>query len=208
VDMAMRNQVSFALYGDWPEGRRRYSSWMIPAEYSKVAVVVKPSSLKKGELGNVLDMVRSGGKAVFMDLEPADMAILEKQRDFPVKGALRKTISTFSGWFHWFRKMNLVAGLPGLWPDEPGIYLAGEPLADLIPVWSLPEPSSSATVFAGATGMNIRIMEPQGPAWHWGADIMEAPYGKGRLVFCQYRLLTAVETESAARMLFYRLLLL
>ena len=208
VDASMRGQISFALYGEWPEGRRKYASCLIPAEYSKVAIIVKPSKLAKGELGKALDMARNGGKAVLMDLEPADLVELAKFRDFPVKGELRKTVSTFSGWFHWFRKMNLMAGLPGMWPDSPGQFLAGEPMADLIPIWSLPEPEWSATVFAGATGINIRIMEPQAPNWHWCADIYEIPYGKGKLAFCQYRLLTAIETDPTARMLFYRLLLL
>jgi len=208
VDTSMRSQKSFAVYGEWPGLKGIFPSWLIPAEYSQFAVVVKPSKLKKGDLGKALDMARNGGKVVFMELEPADWAELRKFRDIPVKGELRKTISTFSGWFHWVRKMNILAGLPGLWPDEPGKYLAGEPLADLVPVWSLPEPTGSATIYAGATGMNIRIMEPNAPAWHWYADIMEVPYGKGKLIFCQYRLLEAIETDPTARMLFYRLLLL
>lgn len=208
IDTSMRNQASFALYGEWPGLGRLFRSWIIPAEYSKVAVVVKPAALKKGELGKALDAARGGGKTVFMELDPADLAELAKFRDIPVKGSLRKSISTFSGWFHWFRKMNLLAGLPGMWPDTPGQFMAGEPLADILPVWTLPEPGGSATVFAGATGINLRIMEPKGPAWHWGADIMEVPYGKGKLVFCQYRLLAVIETDPVARMLFYRLLLL
>lgn len=206
VDSSMRSQKSFSLYGPGDGIKRRFGSWLIPAEFAGIAVVVRPAGLAKGEIGRALDTARNGGKAVFIELDPADLAALGKYRDFPVKGTPRKSVSTFSGWFHWFRKMNMAAGLPGISWGTPGEYLAGEPLASLIPVWTLPEPGPGATVFAGATGINLRIMEPDGPAWHWGADIMEVPYGKGRLVFCQYRILDAIETDPVARMLFYRLL--
>jgi len=208
IDVSVGSQKSFALYGEAPAVKRAFSSWLIPAEFSQSAVVVKPASLPKAELGKALETARKGGKTVLLELEPADLTALAKFGDFPVKGGARKTVSTFVGWFHWFRKVRFMSGLPGVGADEPGRFLAGEALADILPVWSLPEPTGSATVFAGATGMNIRIMEPKGPPWHWCTDIMEVTYGKGKLVFCQYRLLKALDTNPAARTLFYRLLML
>jgi len=200
------SQVSFTLLGEAPALWRVFGGWLIPREDSAILVAARPAALQRKELEQALATAKRGGRVVFLDLAPEDLAALQKLAGFPLKGGLRKSISTFMGWFHWFRRITPMGGLPGIGDREPGRWMAGEPLANLLPIWSLPEPSGSATIYAGAAGMNIRIMEPDGPAWHWCADIMAVAYGKGKLVFCQYRLLEALESNPAAQSLFCRLL--
>jgi hypothetical protein len=73
---------------------------------------------------------------------------------------------------------------------------------------SLPE-LPGAAIYAGACGTDRLGFESADAALAhmsgWYADMMEIPLGKGRVLFCQYRLLPHLD-QPLARHLFYRLL--
>jgi hypothetical protein len=202
------SQISFALAGESPEISAAYGGWLIPQEYATVLVAARPAAAGWQETFNLLSAVYAGKKAVFMDLGPEDVEAINTIPGLPWKLSLAKTICTFQGYFHFFRGTRFSGKLPGVGPMEPGRFLAGEPYADYLPVWSLPE-LAGATIHAGAWGTDRLGFESEEAKYAhmrgWHADIMEVPYGKGRILFCQYRLAKHLN-EPLARNLFYRLL--
>ena len=209
-DLKEGSQMSFALVGESPEIRAAFGGWIIPPENAGVLVASHPSATDYQDLINLLTAVHAGKKAVFMNLEPAEADVINSIPGLPWKLSLTKTICTFQGYFHFFRGTRFSGKLPGIGPGEPGGFLAGEPYADYLPVWSLPE-LPGATVHAGACGTDRLGFEGTEAKYAymrgWHTDIMEVPYGKGRILFCQYRL-TAHLSEPLARNLFYRLLVI
>lgn len=178
----------FALLGENAAVKALYGPRLVPAEHANTIVV--PDAPAAGPVGisRLLERVAEGRRAIFLDLDESGAEALNRAPGFPWELKLVKTMCTFQGIFHYFRKGPLSAGLPGIGADEPTKYIAGELYASLLPVWSLGE-IEGAIIHAGSAGTDKLGFE-EGFSYMdgWHADIMEIPHGKGKVVFCQYRL--------------------
>jgi hypothetical protein len=99
------------------------------------------------------------------------------------------------GCYHWIPDSNLFSGLPSS-------GLAKRPYAEIIPKYVLSE--MGGEVHAGSLRNTQTRVDP--PAMLWYSDIESLRYGKGAIIFCQYRAFENIERDPLAERLAYNLL--
>ncbi len=188
VDLTTNSPQPFGLLGENKSLRETYGARIVPVDKTPTTVVSQVRKAGPRAISRLLKRVASGKKAIFLNLDPADVKMLNRVPGFPWKLDLTKTMCTFQGVFHYFRKGRFSKNLPGINPHEPTKYLAGEIYADIIPIWSLPE-LAGAKIHAGSAGTaKLGFEDPDGYMKSWNADVMEIEHGRGRIIFCQYQL--------------------
>jgi hypothetical protein len=192
------SQQSFALLDDAPAIQDAFGAWVIPAPYAAQAVVARSGNLGATELAGALDLARAGRKIILFEVTAPVLDAIRRQApgllpdDAPLVDASATDCPVFTG-------PKLSRGLPGFGRGEPGRALVGALYTGLLPLTHLPVPAG-ATLHAASLVRDTDAGPPRRLA-----DIMEVAVGKGRVVFCQYRVLDRLP-EPLARALFYRLL--
>jgi len=99
------------------------------------------------------------------------------------------------GCYHWQPESALFAGLPAG-------GLGGEAYADVLPRYVLT--GLGGSVLAGS----LKGTEPAAhhPIFHWYSDVEAIERGRGRLVFCQYRIFTEPGRDPLADRMRFNLL--
>jgi hypothetical protein len=157
---------------------------------SKVLLVADPASLLDRDWEGLLDAVEVGQVAIIGPMTPRDEVPLRRLNSRGVNVELDLGIGNWMGCFHWIPEAELFAGLPAG-------SLAGEPYAEVLPWYVMSE--LGGKVFAGSIRNTQTRKEP--PAMLWYSDIEALSFGKGTLVFCQYRIFDkAAANPLAARM--------
>ncbi len=190
------SQTSFALLGHAPELRARYGAWIIPAEHATVLVACRPAGLPPADRAAIFDWLTRGRTVVLCGLTREDCAALAADPRGCWTLDAREVDPVEPTHLTWIRPDRFGARLPGTGIAEPGRWFAGPPFLPLLPTLAL-APLPGATIWAGASPLR-----PDGIAL---ADVMTVAVGTGRAVFCQWRLLDALD-DPFARRLFERLL--
>lgn len=146
-----------------------------------------PSTLTEKEWESLLALVSSGGVALCGALRPEDQLAVQmfNRHDLPVK--LHPGIGSWMGCYHWIPDTDLFAGLPAG-------GLAMRPYAETIPKYVLSE--MGGEVQAGSLRNTQSRLEV--PSMLWYSDIETLRFGKGAIVFCQYRVFENIDIDPIA----------
>jgi hypothetical protein len=146
------------------------------ASRSSVLGVARPSTLDKHDWHDLLRAVESGSVAIVGPLHPQDTIALAALTAHDVGVKLHMSIGNWMGCYHWIPESPLFAGLPAG-------GLAGEAYVDVLPRYALSE--QGGDILAGSLRNTQTRLEP--PAILWYSDVEAVRFGKGALLFCQYR---------------------
>jgi hypothetical protein len=145
-----------------------------------VIVAARPGSLSAADWDVLFADVDEGVTAVIGPVRPIDEAALRALTERGIELELHLGLGWgWLGCYHWQPESELFAGLP-----SGG--LGGEAYADVLPRYVLSE--LGGTVLAGS----FKGTEPTAhdPRFHWFSDIEVVERGRGKLIFCQYRVFT------------------
>jgi len=179
----------------WPGGLPNVGSpvqgGVADGGHRRLLGLARPASLRTEDWQSLLVEVEAGSVAIIGPLTPHDDIALSALARHDVAVNLYMGIGNWMGCYHWIPASPLFASLPA-----PG--LAGEPYADVLPRYVLSE--QGGDILAGSLRNTQSRLEP--PAILWYSDIEAVPFGRGRLIFCQYRVFDQ-ETPNplAARLL-------
>ena len=167
------------LLGDHPQTDAKTNTGLYLAAY--------PSSLTVKDWANLLALVHSGGVAICGALCPEDQLAVQilNRHDLPVQ--LHPGIGSWMGCYHWIPDTNLFTGLPAG-------GLAMKPYAEIVPKYVLSE--MGGQVQAGSLRNTQSRLEA--PAMLWYSDIESVQFGKGEIVFCQYRVFEKIDRDPLA----------
>ena len=157
---------------------------------------MSPGTLTSGEWDDYLDAVEAGASGIVGALAPAYDVALQALRRHGLAIALQLGFGNWMGCYHWIPSGELFAGLPGN-------TLAGDAYAGVMPQYSLTE--LGGEVLAGAV-QNTHTRRGEAPAMVWYSDIEVVRLGRGRLIFCQYRLFDRLQAYPVAARLACNLL--
>jgi hypothetical protein len=104
-------------------------------------------------------------------------------------------IGNWMGCYHWIPAGEMFEGLPAG-------GLAGEPYADVLPHYVMSE--MGGRVFAGSFNNTQTRREPSAMIWY--SDVEAIPFGRGKLLLCQYRLFDRAGSSPLAEKLLGNLL--
>lgn len=162
----------------------------------QVIIVGSPSGLSAEEWAEILKLASSGYSVVIGALSPENkIACLALSRvGTPIE--LHPGYGSWMGCHHWLPETELTEGL------STSGGLASELFADILPRYVLAE--LGGTVFAGSIRCSEKREFPKEILWR--SDIEQVSFGKGKLVFCQYRLFEQAYAHPVASRLAYNLL--
>jgi hypothetical protein len=161
----------------------------------RVLLAAEPASLTEREWGQLLDAVEAGRVAIVGPMTARDDVALRalNERGIPVQ--LHLGIGNWMGCFHWVPQSDLFSGLPAG-------GLAGEPYADVLPWYAMSE--LGGDVLAGSVRNTQTRREP--PAILWYSDVEAVGFGRGTLIFCQYRVFDKADANPLAARLVQNLI--
>lgn len=140
-------------------------------------LIALPDSLTVGDWEKVLDAVRRGCTAIIGPLTPEDHLATELLSRLGVSIKLFPGIGSWNGFYHWIPGSRLFKGLPAG-------CIAGEEYIDVLPHYVLGE--MGGEVYSGSFTTTTNIRQEKHVLWH--NDIESINTGKGKIIFCQYRL--------------------
>lgn len=158
-------------------------------------VAPRPGLLSMEEWQVLLDVAEAGGVGVIGPLRPEDELAHATLAERGVTVDLHFGIGNWMGCYHWIPAADLFEGLPAG-------GLAGEWYADVLPHYVMSE--LGGQVFGGSF-RNTQTRR-EAPAMIWYSDVEAIPFGRGTLVFCQYRLFERVGGNPLAGKLLGNLL--
>lgn len=139
-------------------------------------LIALPGSLTVGDWEKVLDAVRRGCTAIIGPLTPEDHRATELLSRLGASIKLFPGIGSWNGCYHWIPGSRLFKGLPAG-------CIAGEEYIDVLPHYVLGE--MGGEVYSGSFTTTNRRQEKH---VLWYNDIESINTGKGKIIFCQYRL--------------------
>lgn len=144
-----------------------------------VLVAAEPASLSVADWQSFFAAVESGATSIVGPLRPGDTTAIGALTDRGIPIALHFGLGNWMGCYHWQPPSDLFAGLPNR-------GLAGEAYADVLPRYILTE--LGGEMLAGS----FRNTETRHDVAKmlWFSDIETIEHGRGRLIFCQYRIFT------------------
>lgn len=146
-------------------------------QQKELFLITNPGSLSQNEWEIALQEVTSGQTALIGSLQPQDEATLSFLAGKGIPIRLHFGIGNWMGCYHWIPSSPLFSGLP-----SGG--LAGEPYVDVRPYYVMSE--MGGEVLAGSFRNTQTRREPAAMLWY--SDMEKIPFGKGCLIFCQYRI--------------------
>ena len=121
-------------------------------------------------------------------LRPEDKAVIKEFNDRGINLELHPGVGSWMGCYHWIPNSDLFTGLPGG-------GLAKRIYAEILPKYILSE--MGGETMAGSLRNTMSRLEVD-PAFLWYSDIEEIPYGKGSILFCQYRIFDHLDVDPVA----------
>jgi hypothetical protein len=156
----------------------------------RVVVAADPAALTGADWAALFAAVEAGANGVIGPLRPGASAAADAlaARGYPVE--LHFGIGNWLGCYHWQPESALFAGLPAG-------GLAGEVYADVLPRYVFSE--LGGTVLAGSLYNSESRKDV--PRFRWFSGVESVEHGRGRLIFCQYRVFDRPADSLANRML-------
>ncbi len=143
----------------------------------------------------MLDAVAEGGTGVIGAFRIDDQLALDAFHRHGLDLKIRLGIGSWMGSYHWIPQSDLFSGL-----KAGGLAL--EPYTEIMPKYVLHE--LGGEVLAGSFCNTQPRRAPL--AMLWLSDIELISYGKGRLLFCQYRAFEKIAQDPVASRLAYNVL--
>jgi hypothetical protein len=160
-----------------------------------LGVAALPATVSEEQWEALFKAVESGGAAVIGALRPEnEAAILEFNRR-GIKLELHPGAGSWMGCYHWIPDSDLFASLPA------GGF-AKRLYSEVVPKYVLAE--LGGDTLAGSL-RNTQFRQEK-PAMLWYSDIEVIPYGKGFILFCQYRIFELLERDPLADRLAHNVL--
>jgi beta-galactosidase len=160
-------------------------------DQAPIYLVANPASLTEPDWQQLLDSVERGQVAVIGPLHGRDSLAQRVLHNRGVSIQLHYGIGNWMGCYHWIPASELFGGLPTN-------QVAGEAYVDVLPRYVLSE--LGGDVLAGSVRNTQTRREPAAMVWY--SDIELVRFGKGALLFCQYRIFDQRQANPlAARML-------
>jgi hypothetical protein len=163
---------------------------------NRVVIVREPAKLTGEEWSGVLERASRGQPVIIGALRPEDKVAQEALRRSGIAVEIHTGYGSWLGCHHWLPKSELTDNLP----SAGG--LAGEAYSGILPRYILTE--LGGTVLAGSIRCSQDPFSPKIISWR--SDIEQVSFGKGKLIFCQYRLFEQANTHPVASGLAYTLL--
>jgi beta-galactosidase len=167
-----------------------------PPQDGQVILVGSPSGVSTDEWVEILRLVNSGNSALIGALSPENTIACQalSQTGMPIE--LHPGYGSWMGCHHWLPLSGLTEDLP----TSGG--LASEAFADILPRYVLAE--LGGAVLAGS----IRCVQDRDAPKEirWRSDIEQVSFGRGRLLFCQYRTFEQGFSHPLASTLAYNLI--
>jgi hypothetical protein len=154
-----------------------------------------PSELSAEEWDEILRMVKRGGNVLIGALDPSCSVAVKALKQAGITIELHPGYGSWLGCHHWIPETDLLEGLP----YTGG--LASEVYTDTLPRYAMTELGGS--VLAGCIRSTQKRDMPKEIMWQ--SDIEQVSYGKGKLIFCQYRLFEQEYSHPVASRLAYNL---
>ena len=164
-------------------------------EHERIIIAPFPSKLSSLEWEALLEAVEGGGVAMIGPLHPMDERALHAFHQRGIDLHLELGIGSWIGCYHWIPACPPFEGLPN------GGF-AREAYIDLQPHYSMRE--IGGEIMAGAIRSKYTVDGPSEFLWY--SDIESIPFGRGKLIFCQYRLFDNLASHPIARRLFDNLI--
>ena len=160
-----------------------------------ISLAAFPATVSEEQWEILFKSVESGGGAVIGALRPEHEAAIRKFNSRGIKLELHPGAGSWMGCYHWIPDSDLFIGLPAG-------GLAKSLYAEIIPKYVLAE--LGGDTLAGSL-RNTQFRQ-EDPAMLWYSDIEVIPYGKGFILFCQYRIFELLERDPLAARLAYNVL--
>jgi hypothetical protein len=160
-----------------------------------VYLAAHPGTLSEEQWELLFKSVESGGAAVIGALRLEDSRAIEAFIRRWVDLRLHPGIGSWMGCYHWVPESDLFSGLPAG-------GLAKKPYAEILPKYVLSE-LGGETHAGSLRNTQSRV---EAPAMLWYSDIEALRFGKGILVFCQYRAFEKLDQDPVAARLAFNLL--
>ena len=180
-----------AINDEQPES----STGPIEQTHSLVYLAAKPATLQETEWETLLNSVELGATAIIGALKPDDSTAIQAFIARGIDVRLHFGIGSWMGCYHWVPGSPVFSGLPA-----GGLALT--PYAEILPKYILSE--LGGEILAGSLRNTQSHLEA--PAMLWFSDIECIRFGKGRLLFCQYRAFDAIGHNPVAERLAFNLL--
>jgi beta-galactosidase len=145
---------------------------------SRVSIIREPAKLTGEEWSKVFEKANQGQPVIIGALRPEDKAAQEALLGSGIKVELHTGYGSWLGCHHWLPRTGLTANLP----SAGG--LAGEAYSGILPRYVLSE--LGGTVLAGSIRCSQDPFSSKKISWR--SDIELVPFGKGKIIFCQYRI--------------------
>jgi len=160
-----------------------------------VYLAALPATLTADEWDVLLKAVETGSAAVVGALRPENEIALRALSGHGRSIKLHPGIGSWMGCYHWAPQSDLFSGLPA------GGFVK-TPFSRVMPKYVLSE--MGGEVLAGSLRNTQSRLEAPGMLWY--SDIEAVRWGKGLILFCQYRAFENLETDPVAARLAYNLL--
>jgi hypothetical protein len=144
----------------------------------RVTIVREPGKLSGEEWSEVIERASRGETVIIGAMRPEDQVAQEALKRFGITVELHTGYGSWLGCHHWLPKSGLTANLP----NAGG--LAGEAYSGILPRYILTE--VGGTVLAGSIRCSQDPFSPKIISWR--SDIEQVSFGKGKIIFCQYRI--------------------
>ncbi len=151
-----------------------------------VLLAALPATLSEGDWQRLLGEVEQGRTGIIGALHPRDELARRVLQERGVPLQLHYGIGNWMGCYHWQPQSGLFAGLPK--------GLGGEAYVDVLPWYVMTE--LGGEVLAGSLRNTQTRREPSAILWY--SDIEAIPCGRGRLIFCQYRIFEQAQANPIA----------
>jgi beta-galactosidase len=162
---------------------------------TELVVAPRPGSISRDDWTALLAAADAGGVGVIGPLRPEDELARSMLAERGVNVDLHFGIGNWMGCYHWIPAEEMFEGLPAG-------GLAGEPYADVLPHYVMSE--MGGRVFAGSFNNTQTRREPSAMIWY--SDVEAISFGRGKLLFCQYRLFDRAGSSPLAEKLLGNLL--
>jgi beta-galactosidase len=190
-----------ALWGSSPSlfSGAEFTNFFQPARpvdsADQVICISQPSEPTVEQWGDILKAVERGCKVIVGALNLEDKVAVNALSQAGITLEVLPGYGSWIGCHHWLPQTDLTEGLP----TSGG--LAAEVFTDTLPRYILAE--LGGTVLAGS----IRSTQHPDPPKEivWRSDIEQVTYGKGKLIFCQYRIFDQAYAHPVASRLTYNL---
>jgi beta-galactosidase len=185
------------------EGEEGNRVFIYPAKFDpgnkqeRVVIAPAPAQLSSHQWETILDYAGQGGTAVIGSLHRNNLRALEILQSKGVNLRLEVGIGSWVGCYHWIPASPLFTGLPNA-------GFAGEAYVDLLPHYVMKE--NGGKVLAGSIRSKYTVDGAAEILWY--SDIEAIPFGRGELVFCQYRCFDYLGKHPIARRLYANLVFL